>query len=308
MNYYKILGVETNASLVDINRAYRKLSLQFNPEKNLHEGGFYIKMFNQVQEAYKILGDENKRKAYDIENGYIEDNCYKIVKFEIDKSEVRAGESVLISWETIGEGSVGLEGFGLLEGMSGELEYQIPNYKKSYIEFTLHLFDKNGLIAATQKCEVCNISYLEDQKELEEEVIFQEYENEYDDNFKEFEQISNNQFNSTYVNDTKSFAKNEVYITGKRIGRLGFLGRSIGFLFLFGFLVAIFENEPALTGMISLVNLIVFFVVAKLRLHDMNYSGWYSLLILIPFVNLLLLIYLFFVPGTDGQNQYGLRK
>lgn len=41
------------------------------------------------------------------------------------------------------------------------------------------------------------------------------------------------------------------------------------------------------------------------RLHDMNRTGWWSLLGLVPYVNGIFVLFLIFVPGTDGVNDYG---
>jgi len=41
------------------------------------------------------------------------------------------------------------------------------------------------------------------------------------------------------------------------------------------------------------------------RLHDLDKSGWYSLLLLIPFVNFVFGLYILFKKGADGRNQYG---
>ena len=41
------------------------------------------------------------------------------------------------------------------------------------------------------------------------------------------------------------------------------------------------------------------------RLHDLDKSGWIVLIILIPFVGLLLILYLGFAPGSSGANKYG---
>ena len=41
------------------------------------------------------------------------------------------------------------------------------------------------------------------------------------------------------------------------------------------------------------------------RWHDMNRSGWYSLLLFVPFVNIIVGLVMLFVPGTDGPNDYG---
>jgi curved DNA-binding protein len=62
-DYYKILGVERAASDEDIKKAYRKLARKYHPdvskEKNAEEH------FKEVQEAYEVLKDTEKRKAYD---------------------------------------------------------------------------------------------------------------------------------------------------------------------------------------------------------------------------------------------------
>lgn len=60
-DYYKILGVDKSASQDDIKRAFRKLAHQYHPDK---EGGDEAK-FKEVNEAYQVLGKEDKRKQYD---------------------------------------------------------------------------------------------------------------------------------------------------------------------------------------------------------------------------------------------------
>jgi len=57
---------------------------------------------------------------------------------------------------------------------------------------------------------------------------------------------------------------------------------------------------------IAYVALIAFsFVLAKRRLNDLNQSGWLSLLLLIPLVNLGVILWLIFTPGKKEQNSYG---
>lgn len=59
-DYYQILGVDRSASPEDIKRAYRKLASTHHPDK----GGDTAR-FQQIQEAYAVLGDEQKRQQYD---------------------------------------------------------------------------------------------------------------------------------------------------------------------------------------------------------------------------------------------------
>ncbi len=45
--------------------------------------------------------------------------------------------------------------------------------------------------------------------------------------------------------------------------------------------------------------------MAKRRLNDLNWNSWFSFLYFIPVINVLLLFYLLFGPGTDGVNRFG---
>ncbi len=63
-DYYKILGVERKASSDDIRKAYRKLAMQFHPDKNPGNKKAEDK-FKEINEAYQVLSDEKKRARYD---------------------------------------------------------------------------------------------------------------------------------------------------------------------------------------------------------------------------------------------------
>src|SRR5213595_2107966 len=63
-DYYEVLGVERNATADDVKRAYRKLAVQFHPDKNPGDPHAEEK-FKELGEAYDILMDGNKRAAYD---------------------------------------------------------------------------------------------------------------------------------------------------------------------------------------------------------------------------------------------------
>lgn len=63
-SHYDILGVDAHASADDIKKAYRKLSLKFHPDKN-PDDNYFEAMFRQVNEAYLVLSDTEKRRSYD---------------------------------------------------------------------------------------------------------------------------------------------------------------------------------------------------------------------------------------------------
>ncbi|RWR81337.1 dnaJ protein ERDJ3A [Cinnamomum micranthum f. kanehirae] len=61
---YKVLGVDKNASQRDIQKAFHKLSLKYHPDKNREKGA--QQRFSEINNAYEILSDEEKRKNYDL--------------------------------------------------------------------------------------------------------------------------------------------------------------------------------------------------------------------------------------------------
>lgn len=65
--FYNILGLEETATKEEIKKAYRKLSLQWHPDKN-PGNSIAIEKFQKISEAYETLSDENKRHEYDGRN------------------------------------------------------------------------------------------------------------------------------------------------------------------------------------------------------------------------------------------------
>ena len=64
IDYYKILGVDKNASQEDIKSAYRKLARKHHPDLNPNDKEAH-KRFQQINEANEVLSDAEKRKKYD---------------------------------------------------------------------------------------------------------------------------------------------------------------------------------------------------------------------------------------------------
>ena len=63
-DYYEVLGVAKNASEDDIKKSYRKLAVQYHPDKNPNDAQAAEK-FREATEAYEVLKDDNKRRQYD---------------------------------------------------------------------------------------------------------------------------------------------------------------------------------------------------------------------------------------------------
>jgi molecular chaperone DnaJ len=74
-DYYQILGVERQASKEEIKGKYRKLALQFHPDRNKDPGA--EEKFKEISEAYAVLSDDQKRKTYDRYGHVGEDEVFR---------------------------------------------------------------------------------------------------------------------------------------------------------------------------------------------------------------------------------------
>lgn len=101
-----------------------------------------------------------------------------------------------------------------------------------------------------------------------------------------------------------------------RIGRLRYLLYSLVPAMLFWVLMLVVDGIAAArhnlldlldTHPLYLLALVAInFVLMRRRLNDLDCSGWFGLLALVPFVNFPFSLYLLFAAGTPGENRYGL--
>jgi uncharacterized membrane protein YhaH (DUF805 family) len=105
-----------------------------------------------------------------------------------------------------------------------------------------------------------------------------------------------------------------------RIGRMRYLAYGVGvsMLLMFvggaamGLAAGAMYAEAGLSiagfgvmGLIVIASLVITVMYGKRRFNDLNRSGWWSILLFLPYVNLLPVIYLVFFPGTHGPNNFG---
>ncbi|MFH1863628.1 MAG: DnaJ domain-containing protein, partial [bacterium] len=64
-DYYDILGISKSASFDEIKKAYRKQALEWHPDRHKDDKETAEKRFKEINEAYQVLSDREKKSAYD---------------------------------------------------------------------------------------------------------------------------------------------------------------------------------------------------------------------------------------------------
>jgi uncharacterized membrane protein YhaH (DUF805 family) len=102
-----------------------------------------------------------------------------------------------------------------------------------------------------------------------------------------------------------------------RLGRARYLAYVMGVWLLvmvvavpvFVLIMILFASKSQLTAflpaILAMAAMGLSFIAAKRRINDMNKSGWFALLLLIPFVNFAVGFWLLFCPGDKGANDFG---
>jgi uncharacterized membrane protein YhaH (DUF805 family) len=123
---------------------------------------------------------------------------------------------------------------------------------------------------------------------------------------------------ATLATDTNATYEPSIFAVSGRIGRLRYLAYGFGVQMLLGLVLLPFGGMAAvasqgemsmltmlLAGVFYIASIAFSIIFAKRRFNDLNRSGWWFLLFIIPLVNLLAAIYLIFFPGTQGPNEFG---
>ncbi len=84
-DYYEVLGVSRNASKDEVKDAYRKLAMQYHPDRNKTPDA--EEKFKEISEAYAVLSDDQKRQQYDTLGHVGFDQRYTTEDFVLNKIE-----------------------------------------------------------------------------------------------------------------------------------------------------------------------------------------------------------------------------
>lgn len=167
-DYYYLLGLKQTATLDDIKNSYRRLSKKFHPDVNDGDA-FFAERFKEIQEAYEVLSNAERRKVYDLKsaNKYQQSSSNfspEIEFFTSDKSGLHIGDDITFKWKTINADVVVLEPLGPVNPI-GNITYKIKSVKVNKISFKLVAVNSNIDRKAEKEIIVNNLTYDEIYKE-----------------------------------------------------------------------------------------------------------------------------------------------
>jgi molecular chaperone DnaJ len=149
-DYYEVLGVQKGASKDEIKDAYRKLAMQFHPDRNKDVGA--EERFKEISEAYAVLSDDQKRQTYDnlghqgFDQRYTSEDIFRGADFDSVFRDMGFGDL----FRTI---------FGGQQGFGGYEERDRGQDLAYNLEITLEEAAKGTEreieIPRTERCEVC---------------------------------------------------------------------------------------------------------------------------------------------------------
>ncbi len=154
-DYYEVLGVSKKASTDEIKDAYRKLAMQFHPDRNKAPDA--EEKFKEISEAYAVLSDSEKRQQYDtlghagFDQRYSAEDIFRGADFDSVFRDLGFGDLFRsIFGGGFGGGGFG-GGFGERINRGQDLVYELEITLAEAARGT----EKEIEIPRTEKCEVC---------------------------------------------------------------------------------------------------------------------------------------------------------
>lgn len=146
-DYYEVLGVKRDASKDEIKDAYRKLAMQFHPDRNKDPGA--EERFKEISEAYAVLSDDQKRQTYDqlghtgFDQRYQQEDIFRGADFDSVFRDMGFGDI----FRTFFGGGFGGERANVGQDLAYDLEITLDEAAKGA--------EKEIEIPRTEKCDVC---------------------------------------------------------------------------------------------------------------------------------------------------------
>lgn len=95
------------------------------------------------------------------------------------------------------------------------------------------------------------------------------------------------------------------FSTEGRLNRFRYFIRCFGFGLVCEGLMFLVTDYLWLVALLGIIGMVPQVTLGIRRMHDLGKSGWWFLLILVPFVNFFFALYILFKKGTEGENEYG---
>jgi molecular chaperone DnaJ len=152
-DYYDVLGVQRNASKDEIKDAYRKLAMQYHPDRNKSPDA--EEKFKEISEAYAVLSDDEKKQQYDLlghtgfDQRYTREDIFRGADFDSIFRDLGFGFGDIFR-HFFGGGFGG--GFGERINRGNDLVYDLEITLEEAAKGT----EKEINVPRTEKCDVCN--------------------------------------------------------------------------------------------------------------------------------------------------------
>jgi molecular chaperone DnaJ len=150
-DYYEVLGVQRNASKDEIKDAYRKLALQYHPDRNKSPGA--EEKFKEISEAYAVLSDDQKRQQYDMlghagfDQRYTSEDIFRGTDFDSIFRDMGFGDIFRTFFGGGFGGGFGGERVNRGQDLAYDLELTLEEAARGT--------EKEVEIPRTEKCDVC---------------------------------------------------------------------------------------------------------------------------------------------------------
>ena len=227
-DYYYLLGLKQTATLDEIKDSYRRLSKKFHPDVNDGDA-FFAERFKDIQEAYEILSNTERRKIYDLKYSKKSESSSnnsnftpEIEFFTSNKIGIHIGDEITFKWKTINADIVVLEPLGQVKPI-GEITYKIRNVKVNKIQFKLVAVNSNISRKTESEIMVANLTYDEIYKEAYDNIKREKIET------KETKK-SDTIFTTPENHEVLTPENQELFNTFKLMGLWVFMAISIGFI------------------------------------------------------------------------------